>query len=87
MFGAAVNPKEADMSTVKISKEHVSDENWKTVGKALVDVALETGWFNSKSDFRRQVEQGAVRINDEKITDHTARLIFQEGKMICLERE
>ena len=75
------------MSTVKISSQTVSDEDWKTVGKALVDVALETGWFKSKSDFRRQVEQGAVRINDEKITDHTARIILVDKKMICLERQ
>ena len=69
-----------------ILKQKLTDEEWNGLGKALVDVALETGWFNSKSDFRRQVEQGAVRINDEKIHDHTARLVLVEGKMICLER-
>jgi tyrosyl-tRNA synthetase len=74
-------------NTVKVSKEHVSDEDWKSVGQALVDVALETGWFKSKSDFRRHVEQGAVKINDEKITDPTARIVHINNKMFCLERQ
>ena len=69
-----------------IFDQKLTNEEWNGLGKALVDVALETGWFKSKSDFRRQVEQGAVRINNEKIQDHTARLVLVEGKMVCLER-
>ena len=65
----------------------MTDDEWNNLGKPLVEVALETGWFKSKSDFRRQVDQGAVRINDKKITDPTARLVLIENKMICLERQ
>jgi tyrosyl-tRNA synthetase len=33
-----------------------------------------TGLFPSKKEIRRLVEQGAVRVNDEKVTDPALRL-------------
>ena len=35
----------------------------------LVDVMHDHGFSSSKKDARRLIQQGAVRINDEKITD------------------
>lgn len=38
-------------------------------GQNILDVILSTGKYASKSDIKRLFEQGAIKINDEKITD------------------
>ena len=35
----------------------------------LVAIMVELGWCRSKSEGRRLIQQGAIRINDEKVTD------------------
>ncbi len=52
----------------------------------LVDALVESGMATSKSDARRLIEQGAVRLNDEKITNTDAVVelksedVLQSGK-------
>lgn len=42
------------------------------MGTKLIDILAESGLAESKSDARRKIEQGAVSIAEEKITDSTA---------------
>lgn len=51
----------------------------------LIDALAASGLFDSKKEIRRLVEQGAVKVNDEKQTDPKARLtpgeyVLQAGK-------
>lgn len=50
----------------------------------LVDTLVASGLCSSNSDARRQIQQGAVRINDEKVSDINALLkdscIVSKGK-------
>ena len=36
---------------------------------ALVDLMVDMGWTRSRGEGRRLIQQGAIRINDEKVTD------------------
>jgi len=50
----------------------------------IVDVLIEVGFCDSKSDARRAIEQKGVRVNDEVVTDHELEVppnaIIQKGK-------
>lgn len=54
---------------------------------SLIEGALAKGWVKSKKEFRRLLEQKAVRINGEKYTEETLTLkvgqeyLFQVGKL------
>ena len=53
-------------------------------GVTLVDMMVQVGFDKSKSAARRLINQGAVRINDVKITDGAYALSeadFQDGAM------
>jgi tyrosyl-tRNA synthetase len=43
-------------------------------GIAVADLLVMTGLAKSKSEARRGIQQGAVRMNDRKITDPTMRV-------------
>ncbi len=48
----------------EIELKKLSQTKWK-----LVDLLAETGLTSSKSEARRLIEQGGVRVNDEKVSD------------------
>ncbi len=52
-----------DAPSVEIEKSEVEN------GKKLVDLMTEIGFFASKSEARRMIEQNAVSMNGEKVTD------------------
>jgi tyrosyl-tRNA synthetase len=51
-----------------------------TAGLELLEVLVETGLVSSKSEARRKMDEGAVKINDEKIADYKHNLEFEEGE-------
>lgn len=51
-------------------------------GEALAEVLVRTGLATSKGDARRKIQQGGVRINDEKITDITTTLTKEHKNSI-----
>jgi tyrosyl-tRNA synthetase len=53
-----------DLETVSVEK-----------GQTIVDVLTNAGFAASKSEARRLVEQGGVKVNDEKITDPGALIV------------
>ncbi|MBT6253989.1 tyrosine--tRNA ligase [Candidatus Uhrbacteria bacterium] len=53
------------------------------LGTSIVDVLVETKVCSSKSEARRAIEQGGVKMNDEKVTDiktNAALGVLQKGK-------
>ncbi len=48
----------------------------------LVDILIESGVTSSKSDARRLIEQGAVRLNDEKILDRDAEVVLKNNDIV-----
>lgn len=39
------------------------------MGTSLIDAIIAAGWAKSKSEAKRHIQSGAIRINDEKCTD------------------
>jgi len=60
-----------------------------TTGLELLDVLVETGLVSSKSEARRKMDEGAVKLDEEKITDHKYQLEFgdKEEKILKLGRK
>ncbi|MBO6039980.1 MAG: tyrosine--tRNA ligase, partial [Oscillospiraceae bacterium] len=52
-----------DMPTTELSEEDLAD------GVDIMTLLVRTGLCSSKSDARRNVQQGGVTANDEKIAD------------------
>ncbi len=85
-FGAD-EAKEAREHFARVHQEHerptdipVVTVSWKEA--ALVDALVEGGLVPSKSEARRQIEQGGVRVNDETITDVNARISLEGGEVV-----
>ena len=66
------------------SKKQVRDDipefSWDKLAGAepeatLIDLLMATGLFESKKELKRLFEQGAVKVNDEKATDHALRFV------------
>ncbi len=53
-----------------------------TDGEALVDVLVRAGLAKSKSDARRKIQQGGIKISDEKITDVMQTLTKEQNNSI-----
>jgi tyrosyl-tRNA synthetase len=45
------------------------------IGISAMEWFIKAELCSSKSDFRRMVDQGAIKVNDTKITDPFARLV------------
>ena len=50
--------------------------------KSIVDIISEAGLLQSKSEARRMIKQGAVKLNDEKILDIQAMLAISDNEHI-----
>ena len=64
-FKTAFQKQEAPENT----KEIIIERNKDNLGNSLLDGIITTGEYKSKGELRRLFEQGAVKINGEKITD------------------
>lgn len=62
-------------------------EQFEQIGASLIDALIEANWAPSKSQARHLIESGAIKINDEKITDITARLVRFEGQNTIIVRK
>ena len=47
---------------------------------ALVDLMVDMGWTRSRGEGRRLIQQGAIRINDKKVTDPNTWLFIHPDK-------
>jgi len=50
--------------------------------KSIVDIISEAGLLQSKSEARRMIKQGAVKLDDEKISDIQAKLTYSDNEHI-----
>ena len=59
------------------------------IGKAMAEILVTCGMANSKSEGRRAIEGGGIRINDLKVTDPLARLVFdkENNEFFVVQRE
>ena len=64
-FKTAFQKQEAPENT----KEIIIERNTDNLGNSLLDGIMTTGEYKSKGELRRLFEQGAVKINGERITD------------------
>ncbi|MFC1598216.1 tyrosine--tRNA ligase [Patescibacteria group bacterium] len=64
--------KPTEMPTHKVSAKD----------KTLVDLMVSAGVAKSKSEARRLIEQGGVRLNDKKITDRDAVPSYRDGDVL-----
>ena len=51
---------------------------WK--GISVVDSLVATNLCKSKSDARRMIDQGAIKVDDMKVTDHNAVVLLSPDK-------
>lgn len=51
-------------------------------GETMLDVITKTGVFSSNSEIKRAINQGAIRINEEKINDFKGLFDFENGSIL-----
>lgn len=56
------------------------------IGMDIADVLVHANFAKTKSEARRQVEQGAVKIEGITVTDKFARLIKKDLEFILLQK-
>lgn len=52
----------------------------------VVDLLVATGVCSSKSDARRTIEQGGIRINGEKVDSGSSAVSFVDGRFVLVQR-
>lgn len=57
----------------------------KTIGKDLAEIIVQAKFAKSKTEARKFIKQGAIRINDDVVKDPFARLAEVEGKILLLQ--
>jgi tyrosyl-tRNA synthetase len=70
VFSKKENPEE--IVKIKISKNNI----------LLIDLLMEMKLVDSKSEAKRMVEQGAVKINDQKIIDWKNEVVVKKGDIV-----
>ena len=49
-------------------------------GITVIDSLIKTELCKTKSEARRMIEQGAIRVDDMRVTDHNAVILFSPDK-------
>lgn len=71
-FEAVFSKKQVRDDIPEFSWDKLSPE---TNDATLADLLMATGLFESKKELKRLFEQGAVKVNEEKVTDSSLRLV------------
>jgi tyrosyl-tRNA synthetase len=56
------------------------------LGADLADLLVRSKLAHTKSDARRQITAGAVRVGDLQVTDPFARLMLADNKVLIIQR-
>ncbi|CAB5220543.1 S4 domain containing protein [uncultured Caudovirales phage] len=56
------------------------DEVLKWDGISVIDSLIKTDLCKSKSEARRMIDQGAIKVDDMKVTDHDAVILISPDK-------
>ena len=57
-------------------------ENKEDIPNSLLNALIETGKYSSKGNIKRLFEQGAVKVNDEKVKDYRDTIGFKDNDVI-----
>lgn len=55
------------------------------IGMDVAELFLQSGLVNSKSEARRQIKNGGIRVQDIKINDPYARIAVHDSKIFIVE--
>tara|TARA_Y100000356_G_scaffold91349_1_gene76856 strand:+ start:124 stop:306 length:183 start_codon:yes stop_codon:yes gene_type:complete len=55
------------------------------IGMDVAELFVRSGLVNSKSEARRQIKNGGIRVQDIKINDPYARIAVYDSKLFILE--
>lgn len=77
--------KQLPIEFISIS-ESVSVEESNKMGVDLAEVMVRSNLANTKSEARRHIKQGAVRLNDQVVKDPFARLAMKDNQIVVFER-
>ena len=65
-----------------------SEANTQAIGVDLAGILVRSNLAGTKSEARRRIVSGAVRINDQQVFDPFARLVMnEEGQFVVVQRE
>ena len=56
------------------------------IGMDVAELFVRAGLVNSKSEARRQIKNGGIKVQDIKINDPHARVALYETKLFIVER-
>ena len=56
------------------------------IGMDVAELFVRSGLVNSKSQARRQIKNGGIKVQDIKINDPHARVALYENKLFIVER-
>ncbi len=56
------------------------------IGMDVAALFVRSGLVNSKSEARRQIKNGGIKVQDIKINDPHARVALYENKLFIVER-
>ena len=65
---------------------NMPDADFKSIGIEVVDFLVQANWVKSKNEARRNIKQGAVKLNDVKVTDPFARCVLNGNTLFVVER-
>lgn len=78
--------KKAKENFIKIFQKKEMPEDLPEIevkdGETILDVITKTGVYSSNSEIKRAINQGAIRINEEKINDFKGLFDFENGSIL-----
>jgi tyrosyl-tRNA synthetase len=86
LFGGGALDGEALEALRGIVAETALDTSAVGVDEPAVDLLVATGVCSSRSDARRTIEQGGIRVNGEKVTSATQAVVFIDGQFALVQR-
>jgi len=64
------------MQVVKIPRNKISEEDFQSIGMEVAELLVRAGLVKSKTEARKSIENGGIRVNDIKVVDKFARMCF-----------
>ncbi len=75
------------MKQMQLNVEFVELDEVPVEGKELAQLLVDSKLAESKTKARQSIKDGAVRINDRKVTDPFARLILLESRYFLMQKK
>jgi tyrosyl-tRNA synthetase len=86
LFGGGVLDSEALEALRGVVAETALDTDAVGTDEPAIDLLVATGVCSSRSDARRTIEQGGIRVNGEKVTSASQAVVFVDGQFALVQR-